>query len=220
MKTGFKPVEITQIDPRVAAMQAQASSLAQQDWSGGDGWWDTRRAAAPTKDPRISEAMNQWQQRDALAQEQGALGSGPTARLDPSKMNASDRDLLAQTLQAEAAGEGYDGMLAAGSVIANRAASGKYGDGIRGVIMKPGQFSAWNGVTGYANGEGAIDMANLKTSQTAYQAADAILSNNYKSPVGGATHYYNPAVARPVWGQTAEKPWQKIGNHVFGWGDR
>ena len=62
----------------------------------------------------------------------------------------SDRDLLAYTLQAEAGGEGFNGALAAGSVIFNRVKSGKYGKGLQGVIMKPGQFSAWNKVTGYA----------------------------------------------------------------------
>lgn len=128
----------------------------------------------------------------------------------------SDRDLLALTLQAEAGGEGMEGLIAAGSVIRNRAESGKYGKGIRGVIMKPGQFSAWNGVTGYAGGKGAIDMSNLKVSKKALAAADSILSGNYKDKTGGATHYYNPSVASPKWGPKDKKTWTTIGNHIFG----
>ena len=128
----------------------------------------------------------------------------------------SDREILALTLQAEAGGEGYDGMLATGSVIANRAASGKYGEGISGVIMKPGQFSAWNGVTGYAGGEGAIDMDKVRPSKSALKAADAIISGDYTDVTGGATHYYNPNVASPAWGGNVGSNWTDIGNHRFG----
>ena len=133
----------------------------------------------------------------------------------------NEREILAATLQAEAGGEGYDGMLAAGSVIRNRASSGKYGGNtIEGVIMKPGQFSAWNGVTGYAGGEGAIDMGSLQVGDEAYAAADAILSGQYEDKTGGATHYYNPGVASPAWGKdnnpSGSGSWVTIGNHVFG----
>lgn len=128
----------------------------------------------------------------------------------------NDRELLARTLMAEAGGEGFGGMIAAGSVINNRVRSGKYGDGIRGVIMKPGQFSAWNSVTGYAGGKGGLDMANMQVSEDAYRAADTLLSGQYQDITGGATHYYNPAAADPDWGQKAGGQWTRIGNHVFG----
>ena len=128
-----------------------------------------------------------------------------------------DRMTLAKTLQAEAGGEGYDGMIAAGAVINNRVNSGRYGGGkLRDVIMKPGQFSAWNSVTGYANGEGGLDMVNMRPNDDALRAADALLSGGYQDPTGGATHYYNPSVATPKWGQQAGGQWQKIGNHIFG----
>lgn len=135
------------------------------------------------------------------------------------KINPSDRDILAKTLMAEAGGEGYGGMLAAGAVIDNRRKGGGYGDGWNGVIMKPGQFSAWNGVTGYAGGEGALNMSTMSPSEEAYAAADAILTGNYEDPTGGATHYYNPNVANPKWGQSAGGDWTAIGNHVFGSAD-
>ena len=134
-------------------------------------------------------------------------------------MNINDRELLARTLQAEAGNQGYGGMLAAGSVIMNRANASGYGDGLRGVILKPGQFSAWNSTTGYAGGEQGQDMANMRASDEAYKAADDLISGGYEDVTGGATHYYNPAISQPKWGQKAGGDWKQIGDHVFGFAD-
>lgn len=126
---------------------------------------------------------------------------------------------LARTLQAEAGNQGYHGMIDVGSVIRNRAAEGGYGDGIGGVIMKPGQFSAWNSVTGYAKGEQGHNM-NFTPKDEAMMAADAILSGNYQDRTGGATHYYAviPDVSGvPKWSNASFK---KIdGAHYFGRAD-
>ncbi|MGL5736207.1 MAG: cell wall hydrolase, partial [Beijerinckiaceae bacterium] len=135
------------------------------------------------------------------------------------KINPADREILAKTIMAEAGGEGYGGMLAAGAVMDNRRKGGGYGDGWEGVLMKPGQFSAWNSVTGYAGGEGGLNMSSMTPSEEAYAAADAILTGNYEDPTGGATHYYNPNVADPKWGAKAGGQWTPIGNHVFGFAD-
>lgn len=128
----------------------------------------------------------------------------------------SERDILAMTIQAEAGGEGYDGMLAVGAVMDNRLKSGKFGGTFKDVALAPGQFSAWNSLTGYAKGEGGIDMSRVKPSEDAYAVADEILSGKYSNPVGGATHYYNPNVADPKWGQKSGGNWTPLGNHVFG----
>jgi len=125
----------------------------------------------------------------------------------------SNRDLLAKTLQAEAGNQGLGGMLAVGSVIANRMGSGQ---SWRDVILAPGQFSAWNKVTGYAGGEQGQDMAALEPSEDAYAAADAILSGDFVDVTGGATHYYNPDISQPNWGASAGGDWQRIGAHLFG----
>ena len=177
--------------------------LAQQDMA------DVRNFATPILRQRNALAQaERSDQRNALAPRQGQpVGEG------------TDRELLAKTLQAEAGGEGFEGMLAAGAVIANRVKSGKYGQGVQGVIMKPGQFSAWNRLTGYAGGQGGLDMKNIRPSAEALKAADAILSGSYSDPTGGATHYYNPSVANPAWGQNAGGQWQRIGNHIFGFAD-
>jgi len=131
----------------------------------------------------------------------------------------NDRELLARTLMAEAGGEGRLGLRAAGSVIMNRVNADGYGSTLQDVILAPGQFSAWNSVTGYAGGEGGLDMASMSPSEDAYAVADQLLSGEYEDPTGGATHYYNPSVATPAWGMEAGGEWQAIGNHVFGFAD-
>lgn len=128
-----------------------------------------------------------------------------------------ERELLARTLTAEAGNQGIPGLLAAGSVIMNRVNQGGYGDGVRGVILKPGQFSPLNSITGYAGGEQGQDMAAIRPTSEAYSVADALLSGNYSDPTGGATHFYNPDISSPSWG--GGEGWKRIGAHVFGKAD-
>ena len=126
----------------------------------------------------------------------------------------SDVDMLARIMDAEAGQEGIPGKVAVGAVIQNRARTGGYGDGIRGVITKPGQFSAINDVTGYAGGKGANDLFWREPSEESRQVAQAILAGNYEDITGGATHYFNPRHANPKWARG--KKFKPIGNHVFG----
>ena len=128
-------------------------------------------------------------------------------------MNLTDRELLAKTLQAEAGNQGLGGMMAVGSVIRNRMGQG---GNLRDVILAPAQFSAWNKFTGAVGGEQGQDMAAIKPTEDAYAAADAILSGNAPDVTGGATHYYNPSISDPAWGQKAGGDWTKIGAHIFG----
>jgi hypothetical protein len=134
-------------------------------------------------------------------------------------MSSTDRELLARALEAEAGNQGLPGMMAAGSVIMNRTRTPGYGGNLRGVILKPGQFSAFNSVTGYAGGAQGQDIENIRVSDTAYQAADALLSGKYEDPTGGATHFYNPKISNPSWGDDGSGNWTKIGAHVFGKAD-
>jgi len=128
----------------------------------------------------------------------------------------SERELLARLLQAEAGTEGALGRLAVGSVIRNRAQQGGYGEGIRGVMMRPGQFSPLNSVTGYARGEQGKNFSDIQPTDLDYQIADLILTGDYEDPTGGATHFYNPDISQPDWGQAAGGEWQRIGRHIFG----
>jgi len=128
----------------------------------------------------------------------------------PRKVSAEDRLMLARTLQTEAAGEGIEGMKDVGSVIFNRAGEGSIAD----VIMKPGQFSAWNGVTGYAGGEQGQDM-DFEPDEASYKAADALLAGGHVDQTGGAKNYYSTAgkFTAPSWSNAGFK---QRGNHWFG----
>ena len=133
-------------------------------------------------------------------------------------MDITDREMLARTLMAEAGNQGYGGQIAAGSVIMNRVGGGGgYGNGLRGVILQPGQFSAWNSLTGYAGGEQGQDMPNIRPSAEVYKATDDLLSGRYTDPTGGALNYYNDKVSNPNWGEArAGGEWRRIGDHLFG----
>lgn len=131
-------------------------------------------------------------------------------------MNLTDRELLARTIMAEAGNQGPVGMMGVGSVIMNRLQNPSYGNDFTSVILQPGQFSAWNSVTGYAGGAQGQNMSKIQPSEQAYMVADQILDGNYNDPTGGATHYYNPRISNPNWGQRSGGDWQQIGAHLFG----
>ncbi len=126
----------------------------------------------------------------------------------------SDVDMLARIMDAEAGQEGGAGKLAVAAVIDNRRKGGGYGKGWRGVITKPGQFSAINDVTGHAGGKGSNNLFWRKPSRESQQIAQAVISGKYKDPTKGATHYFNPDHADPKWAKG--KQWTRMGNHVFG----
>lgn len=173
------------------------------------------RERLKSEEPPLEEGID----TRALSEEKNPSGQlRPVARPGtPVSSDTSARELLAKTIKAEAGGESFKGKLAVGSVIANRAnVGGTYGDDLVDVILKPGQFSAWNLATGYAGGEGGLNMDTMKPSEEDYKIADMILSGDYESPVGSATHYYNDKIATPNWGKEAGGEWTRIGNHIFG----
>lgn len=199
--------------------QARSQGLMQAAWaqlkqSNDKRAYEAAASQAASMPQQTNRPTHQGPGSDAYAAGIQGYGKGPVG-----PYSGTEEELLAKTLMAEAGGEGYDGMIAAGSVINNRVSSGSYGKGLEGVIMRPGQFSAWNGVTGYAGGEGALNMDSINPNEDARRAAAALVSGQYQDPTGGATHYYNPAVATPKWGQSAGGNWTTIGNHIFGFGD-
>ena len=128
-----------------------------------------------------------------------------------------DRELLARILMAEAGNQGPIGMTAVGNVIMNRVNTTGYGDGLRGVIMKPGQFSPMNSVTGYARGEQGQNIDSLRPDETHYMVADTLLSGNAGDLTGGATHFFNSDISNPSWAEG--KDFTRIGDHLFGSAD-
>ena len=127
----------------------------------------------------------------------------------------TDRDYLAAAIASEAGGEPIEGQYGVGNVIMNRVNSGRYPGSIRDVIMQPGQFSAFNGVTGYAGGEGANDAWRNPGAQF-YELADTLIGGYASDLTNGALNYYNPSVASPAWGGAGFAPIIPGSGHVFG----
>ena len=107
------------------------------------------------------------------------------------------RELLAGALTAE--GGNPQDMEYIASVIGNRMRNGNWGDNLSDVILAPGQFSAFNNLTGYAGGEGGNEHWR-NPSPSAYSVADAFLAGHIPDRTGNALNYYNPTLANPTWG--------------------
>lgn len=126
--------------------------------------------------------------------------AGQMNNMSPIPNGWTDRDWLAGALQAE--GAGYDDKRYIANVIGNRLASGRWGNTLKDVILAPGQFSAFNSVTGYAGGEQGSDHWRNPTPE-AYQIADALIGGQLPDATGGAMNYYRviPGVSGvPAWG--------------------
>src|SRR5688500_14492498 len=81
----------------------------------------------------------------------------------------SENEILGLTLYGEARSEPIEGLVAVGSVIANRASDGKqrWGTSIRGVCLQPFQFSCWNVIGGQKNHARLVAMACAIAEKTA-----------------------------------------------------
>ena len=115
----------------------------------------------------------------------------------------SDRELLARLIECEAGGEGYDGMMAVGSVVMNRVTviSGEYARVGRGsrrnIIYQPGQFvCASETENGKYNPQ---NIYNMRPSDIHFESADRVIAGNRLPDFGQALWFYNPfsAECRP-----------------------
>ena len=199
----------------------------------------------------LDEALPKWAK--------GALGAAALAGAgymatqkseEPSKYEVTaeianpELDTLAQTIWGEARQEGTKGMIAVGNVIKNRAEANKkmFGQGIKGVALKPKQFSCWN--EGDPNREKLKDilqydkLVSMRKSPTgepfnewfqkfkntgeyleyksyikAKEIAQQILSGSVPDPTKGAVYYHTLDV-KPIWRTKLDQVAQ-YGNHVF-----
>jgi hypothetical protein len=139
----------------------------------------------------------------------------------PIKMNQRDLDLMARMVMMESGGEPDEGQRGVASVILNRAQSGRYGDGIYGVITRKSQFEPWG------NAKTRAAMMAVPTDSPRYQRAMAntmaMVNGDAPDPTNGATHFLNKAtstqrgdsaMAAGGWGRTGADQIQ-IGRHTF-----
>lgn len=210
------------------------------------------RAVEFITEDNLDEALPKWAKgalgAAALAGA-GVAGYNATHKETPShsvsvNLENPDLNVLAQTIWGEARQEGTKGMLAVGNVIKNRAEANSrlFGQGIKGVALKPKQFSCWN--KGDPNREKLKDILqydkiiSLRKSPTgepfnewfqkfkntgeyleyksylkAKEIAKKILDGTAPDPTKGAVYYHTLDV-KPVWRNKLDQVAQ-YGNHVF-----
>ena|GEM_PF-762073 len=122
--------------------------------------------------------------------------------------------VVVATLWGEARGEGEQGMQAVLNVIMNRAKGDFNKAGA--IALRKKQFSMWNGITN--PGESAINLAREKKDDKTYQIALKLVNDamhgKLQDITGGATFYFNPHKANPIWAKKFIKT-KSIGNHNF-----
>jgi conjugal transfer mating pair stabilization protein TraG len=140
-------------------------------------------------------------------------------------MSPHDRDAVIRTIAAEAGSEPPAGQAAVTHVIMNRVAAGGYGNSPAAVVQKPGEFSTWNGVTGFAHGKEGSKLITAPVSQipnynTIGSMVDKVYNGLIPDPTNGATHYYAPGSMStgkpPPWaGALAAQNSVKVGTQIF-----
>lgn len=128
-----------------------------------------------------------------------------------------DEEILARLIWGEARGESLDGKCAIANVVLNRMKSnGRYGHGVKGVCLKPWQFSCFN-----ANDPNLQGMISVKgaTFKECLSVAKAALRGLLADNTIGATHYFNPKAIPggwpASWDRTKMLRRSVIGNHQF-----
>lgn len=130
-------------------------------------------------------------------------GAGGPARwgAGAGALTASEKDLLARLVRAEAEGEPYTGKVAVAAVVLNRMKAAEFPNTLAGVVYQPGQFEP------VMNGH--INRPATASDRQAVQ--DAL---NGWDPTGGALYFFAPAKTSNAW------MWSKpislvIGTHAF-----
>lgn len=121
--------------------------------------------------------------------------------------------LLAMTIWAETRGEPFAGKLAVASVIVNRAH--QRGTSYHAEIMRPYQFSCWNGYRGKHRMLKAYNGGQMTGPAWVECKLVARMMMNRTLPKTKLTHYYNPKLCEPGWAAKLVGV-KKIGRHIFG----
>ncbi len=127
-------------------------------------------------------------------------GTNPPSR--GGHYSANERYLLAQLINAEAAGESFEGKVAVGAVVLNRITDYRFPNTITDIIYEPWQFEPVQNGTLY-----------LPPSADSLRAADAALDG--WDPVYGAVYFCNPSTAQSTEFFRTLTYVCRIGNHVF-----
>jgi len=147
------------------------------------------------------------------------------AEPQPRLKNVTQEDLecLAQNIYHEARGESVQGMVAVANVTVNRALHPHFPNTVCGVVRQGDHYVNWKGNTQpvrhrcqfswYCDGR-SDTIRNMRSWKVAMSIASAVLTGRQADNTGGATHYYNPHKADPVWKSDFQVV-RNVGNHVF-----
>lgn len=131
------------------------------------------KAAEYEKNAALAEAqIQELEEESRRAEEERLRKLREESPGVPYEYSASDLDLLASLIQAEAENQPYEGKLAVGSVVINRINSSYYPNNMMGVLYQPYQFTP---VT--VNNRFAIILARGANAEC-YQAAQEVLNGN------------------------------------------
>jgi N-acetylmuramoyl-L-alanine amidase len=130
-------------------------------------------------------------------------------------MDAKTLDVMARTIFGEARSEPWEGKLAVGWVIQNRATQGGWwGSTVPAVCRKARQFSCWNPTDPNRLRCERVGLRDDTMFRQCVAAAACVLSGLCPDQTGGATHYYATSIDPPAWAR-GKTPTVTIGNHVF-----
>lgn len=118
-----------------------------------------------------------------LAVGASAVEAGGRHRAARMSKPMAERECLARAMYFESARTEDDGMLAVGTVVANRLASGRYGETVCKVVGQRAQF---------APGVLTRSMRELKVAARAREVADAVLAGE-RHPVAGDAMFFHTA---------------------------
>ena len=182
-----------------------------------------RAAGAQSISQAFSPFLNQQPAAPSLTSPSGvppqadATAAGTAPSYAGLSLSPQDRDLAARTIIGEVGPNASpQEMASVAAVIANRAASGKYGPSVGAVTQAPWQFEPWM----TRRGELAAIDPNSPGYQKATAALEGVISGAVPNPVGNATHFYSPtsqaALGRqpPSWAQQYQ-PAGQVGGHLF-----
>lgn len=210
---GFKPEEIAGFDPtdeNITALQNSAMTLKDI----------LAREDAANKPVAFAEGSQVYRTGDLTGQPAVPASAGATVIGDgapapaaaPVQATPQDADALARMIMTEAAGEGAQGMAAAGAVALNRLRQG-YGGAktLVDVVNAPHQFE------GMTSGRAGVS-TNDPAYQHALQVAQGLISGQIADPTNGAVNFLNPelqtSLGRAIPGWAAGQG-RRIGKHVF-----
>ncbi|WP_027408356.1 cell wall hydrolase [Anoxybacteroides tepidamans] len=132
------------------------------------------------------------------------LFPGERLRIPPT-ISASDKDLLARLVHAEAKGESFAGKVAVATVVLNRLAHPDFPKTIKGVIYeRSGGHYAFTPVQ-----NGTI---RERADRESYRAVEEALA--FRGLGSGSLFFYNPKTAKSNWLRSKQVT-VVIGNHVF-----